>query len=232
MKYQSALMTSASGKIFGLVASRNKGGAYFRHKSIPVNPRTDLQQASRGRFGAASISWRTLTDEQRGAWSTWALLTPTKDVFGNATQLSGQQWYIKFNGVRSAIGLAAITVPPDTSGFASLGGEPVIVIDDGPSGSLTMGSGGTPVGAGAELGLYVGPAVSAGVSYYKGPYQFQMAATSATNEFAFASVPGYNLVAPVVGQRLPWRVTGVSSTADGQRLFQSLSGIVTVTEAA
>jgi hypothetical protein len=106
-------INDARGKIAGVVASKNKSGAYFRTKVTPANPRTTYQQAVRATFAQLSQDWsNTLTDSERGAWTTFAATFTVNDVFGNAIHLNGLNMYVRINAALTNAGLAILSLPP------------------------------------------------------------------------------------------------------------------------
>ena len=107
MKYVSAIMTAAAGKVRGLVASHNKGGTYFRGKTIPVNPNTPAQANARNRVALLISRFRAvLTASQRASWNVFAENTSVIDSLGNSMLLTGPNWYVKSNSIRQQGGLA------------------------------------------------------------------------------------------------------------------------------
>jgi hypothetical protein len=98
MKFQPLLGTDLSGSVGGIVASHNRGGAYFRNRAIPVNPNTPQQQAVRGFMATLTSLWNnTLTAVQRTAWDTYALNVPLADPLGNPRNVGGLGMYIRSN---------------------------------------------------------------------------------------------------------------------------------------
>lgn len=57
-----------SGKLSGMVFSRNKGGAYVRKFVTPTNPSTAKQRAVRERFAQRTHEFRTLPAETKSMW--------------------------------------------------------------------------------------------------------------------------------------------------------------------
>ena len=53
MLFRGTHLTDASGSLSGVTYSHNRGGAYTRNRSIPVNPNTVQQQAVRNAFSSA-----------------------------------------------------------------------------------------------------------------------------------------------------------------------------------
>lgn len=75
-----------SGKMGGIVFSRNKAGAYIRQYVIPPDPNTLAQQNARASFGSAAASWHNLTNAQKMQWQSFALsgFSPFKPSVGVA----------------------------------------------------------------------------------------------------------------------------------------------------
>ena len=92
-----ALVVAGSGKINGWVASRNRGGAYFRTKVTPLNPSTSAQQNARGILGSLSTQWSQLTEEQRLSFNNAVASFATTDIFGDIRNPSGINLFVKLN---------------------------------------------------------------------------------------------------------------------------------------
>lgn len=182
MKFKSQLVTVASGKLDGLVASHNKGGNYFRALAIPTNPNTSRQASVRGWFGSAVQAWTDLlSDSQRGAWNSYAQQTPVTNVFGDAIQLSGQQMYIRTVVVALQLG-RAITTVHDAPTINNTGEPPagLVTLNDGVIDAIGIDAtdlsvsvqvpGGTSDDG--DLLLQFGSPVNSGVTGVRGPFQF------------------------------------------------------------
>ena len=105
-----------SGKVAGGVYSRNKGGYYLKGFSMPLNPRSTAQVATRTRFGAAAGVWHSMTDIQKAQWNSYAA-THYKPKGGMITSIrSGFQAFVAlYNGALNAQQLArttTLTAPP------------------------------------------------------------------------------------------------------------------------
>lgn len=119
-------VAGASGSFGGVTASRNKGGAYFRRKGNPTNPRSTGQQTQRAQLANLTAAWKGLTAVQQQAWksaSESGQFTKT-DRLGKSRPLSASQLYTSLNLTLLASGLAAITTPP-----VNLPTVPNIVLD-------------------------------------------------------------------------------------------------------
>ncbi len=158
-------VSQASGKIGGTVYARNKGGNYSRNWVVPTNPQTSRQAAQRSLMALKSAAWRTLTDNQRDSWASWAGDNPILDRLGNSIVLSGAQAYNKINMNRTTAGdAAAQTVTPSAASFTA------DIIDTTSSLDINITSAffRVPLGAGAAASqimmTHISKPVSAGVS--------------------------------------------------------------------
>lgn len=102
------------GKVGGAVFSRNKGGAYMKAYTKPVNPNTPEQAAVRGLFGTLMSDWRALTAAERETWKKNAPSYPQTNKVGDTVFLSGSQLYAKANMTLIGAGLPRINnLPPN-----------------------------------------------------------------------------------------------------------------------
>lgn len=174
MKIIPALTGPMSGKLGGMVASRNRGGQYFRRKAVPVNPDSNRQSAVRSNFATLISYWNnTLTPAERDSWSQWAANTPRIDSLGQTHVLTGQNAFVGCNSLQLLAGLPII----DENTGAYNRGES-IVSTDGAFVNIP------PVGI--DLGVYYAASASANgntmvffglpqnksVNFYKGPYRY------------------------------------------------------------
>lgn len=98
MLFRPLLGTDLSGSVGGIVASHNRGGAYFRNRSIPVNPDTLPQQSVRSAVSQLSIAWGDdLTQVQRDGWEAYGAAVGVQNRIGDTIFLTGQQMYIRSN---------------------------------------------------------------------------------------------------------------------------------------
>ncbi len=113
MLFRPLLGTDLSGSVGGITASHNRGGAYFRNRSIPTNPDTTAQQAVRDAVSQLSSAWGDdLTQAQRDAWTTYGDNVGVQNRIGETIFLTGQQQYIRSNVPALQIGLARQDVAP------------------------------------------------------------------------------------------------------------------------
>lgn len=109
-----SILAPGSGKLGGIVWSRNKGGQYIRLRVVPTNPTSSRQQEVRGILATLSAAWESLTDSQRSAWESWAENNPLTNPLGQQYVRTGHQAYV---GINARLMDAAITViddPPAT----------------------------------------------------------------------------------------------------------------------
>ena len=86
-----------SGKCGGTVWQRNRYCQYSYPAFIPSNPRTPVQVAVRGTFGAVSARWRELTQEQRNLWKAVAKTKKSKPRLLQCGPLTGFLLFMKVN---------------------------------------------------------------------------------------------------------------------------------------
>jgi len=225
MKFTSSLGLTMSGSSGGCTASRNRGGQYFRRRSIPTNPNTTEQQTVRSAMTTLVAAWGALTAPQRAAWDTYATNTPGVDSLGQALVLTGQQSYIRCNTARIAAGESVV----DTAPIVFNRGEPVTSLTDlDVAGSTTAGIAGGASDDG-QLLVYVGRPVSVGRNFYKGPYRFMTSAAvssgGTSGSFGIAANDPYG-EAFAVGQRRP--VRGLIAYSDGRVsiAFEEIRGVI------
>lgn len=108
-----------SGKMAGVVFSHNSHGAYFRARSIPVNPQTDRQNLVRGMFADASSDWsQVLTTAQRTAWTAYGKSFELPGSLGQSYHLSGINAFNRTRVFRANAGGSQLNNAPVTLGEA------------------------------------------------------------------------------------------------------------------
>ena len=115
-----SLISDASGSFGGLVASHNRSGQYIRTRVRPTNPSSPAQVEVRVIFGNLAITWSTLTDDQRDAWTTYAINVPVTNRLGDPLTLTGHQMFVRNNAARIQAGLDRIDDGPTTFSTALL----------------------------------------------------------------------------------------------------------------
>lgn len=183
MKIIPALTGPMSGKLGGMVASRNRGGQYFRRKAVPVNPDSNRQTAVRSNFATLISLWNnSLSDADRASWTQWAANTPRIDSLGQTHILTGQNAFLGSNTLRLLAGLPmvnAISGPynrGETSNVsvAVFGNLPPVAVDI----SMTFSA---PASDDGDTLVFFGRPQNNSVNFYKGPWRFAEAVTFSTN---------------------------------------------------
>lgn len=174
MKIIPALTGPMSGKLGGIVASRNRGGQYFRRRSTPVNPNSQLQTEVRANFATLVSYWNNeLDDSERQTWALWAANTPRLDSLGQTHVLTAQNAFIGFNSLRIQ---ASLSILKENTGAYNRGeaiSAASISYVNGPPVELDLALtyGANPSAAGVTL-IYQGRPQNQTVNFYKGPYRF------------------------------------------------------------
>lgn len=215
MKYVSALLTAARGKVRGLVASHNKGGTYFRGKTIPTNPRSSGQVAARNRVSSLIARFRTtVSSSNQAGWATFALNVNVIDKLGNSILLTASNWYVKANAQRMVGSLAIVDIPPTTFALSTL--SPF-------TGTLTASAGTMVVGWSAAddwqsssttagVMFYASRPQNSTINYFISPYRFA-ARISSTNSSGTA-VLSLPFPAGTSGSKI--FLKAIASTTDGR----------------
>lgn len=232
MKFIPTIGGELSGSAGGIVASRNKGGAYLRRRAVPTNPNTIRQATARNRFASASQRWSQLTQANRDAWIAWATNNPTQDRIGQTITLSGQQAYVRAIALVQALTDTSIDEydnAPLLQGLLSAPvPDPTINVLTQDLGNITFGVLlNNPVDEGGTYGLFVSPPISPSIRFYKGPYQFMDSTTVALNAvnvgFSFAQTL---LPVPLAaGQARAVRIRGVSDSGRPSPDVQAIVGV-------
>jgi hypothetical protein len=205
-------VAAMSGKAGGTIASRNKGGAYFKQWVNPTNPNSSRQQEVRSSFAEFSTKWsNTLTQAQRDGWATFADQNPITDRFGDVLKMTGQNAYVRLNQRLRDAGLAELSAAPADQDVTDL--TSVTATVDNGLGGWSLDFLPTPLGADDYLIIKATPPVNAGVSYVKNLFrQIGVSAAAAASpldlqteyEAVFGAVP--------VGKKVVFQVFVIRST--------------------
>lgn len=202
MKVLPTMGSMYSGSLRGITASHNKGGLYFRGRTVPTNPNTGRQQLVRSIMNGLMQAWsEELSESQRQAWRDYAANVPVTDSLGQTMQLSGINWFVRANVPR----IQANSDLAGASGFVRVDQAPA-VFNTGPTiltvdsfeGDFTTPPGTVDLTATLDseavdnslVLLYVAPPQTPGVRFYKGPYQLAAGTTvlSGTTAVNFAAI--------------------------------------------
>jgi len=160
---------NVSGSIGGTTFGRNKGGAYARQKSSPVQPRTERQLEVRANLSVVSQAWRNLTAALRADWETWALNHPVLDVFGQSLKLSGMSAFCKIAADCLNIGLDQPTAPPPDP--TEVIPAPISAVATADDQTAVVTFDGNPAAADI-IALWATPGMSAGRAYVNSQLRF------------------------------------------------------------
>lgn len=161
-----AVVVAGSGKIGGHVASRNRGGAYFRTKVTPLNPRSTFQSVVRSTLSLISQQWRELTEAQRSAWNKAVADFKSTNIFGDIVNPSGFNLYQKLNNNILQVGGSMITDPPVPSTAGLIDTLSLTASTTAKSIAYTSGE-----DADSVMMLYATPPLSQGKSFVKSDYR-------------------------------------------------------------
>lgn len=158
-------VSQASGRVGGIIFSRNRGGLYMRNGSKPTVVTTPYAQNIKALTANFSAQWRNLTEAQREAWKEWATQNPVTNRLGQSRTLSGHQAYVKINVRLAAAGGSSLSMPP--LGIAPLGVLPTdVTFTTSPLAiSVAFAGGPTPENVAVQVLAYLSD--SPGVSYVR-----------------------------------------------------------------
>ncbi len=112
MLIKGSFISTASGKMGGIVARHNKGGLYLAAFQPPTDPDTPEQQVVRARFGGDSALFRQLTLAEQQSWINFGEASPRINALGDPRPISGVNAFISVNNNIVNAGGVAISVAP------------------------------------------------------------------------------------------------------------------------
>lgn len=175
MKFKPLLGTDLSGSVGGIVASHNRGGAYFRNRAIPVNPNTSFQQVVRGLMSSLSSLWlNLLTQIQRDAWDLYAENVLIPDTLGEPRNVGGLGMYVRSNLPRIQAVLARVDDAPSIFNLGDYT-APTITSITAATSIMLLAFDDTDAWANedaAALNVYTSRPQNPSVNFFKGPYRF------------------------------------------------------------
>ena len=173
VKFNSQIVSAASGSVGGCTFSRNRFGQYVRRRSMPVNPGSAEQNVMTAALSSLVASWKSLTLAAQTAWINYALNTPRTDSLGNPILLTGQQMYISLNTPRIQVGAPIVSTAPVVFGGAILT-PPSLTSLVAATGILTYTFNNTDTWATAVNGylvVFISRPQSPSTQFFKGPYR-------------------------------------------------------------
>lgn len=231
MLFKPILGTDLSGKVGGVVASHNKGGAYFRAAVIPTNPNSPQQQAVRNAVSLLSGMWNdALTVAQRNAWDVYAANVTITNRIGEQINISGLAHYVRSNVSRLQFGHARVDDGPSVF---NLGSHQAPSLTNASAGAQTVDLNFTvsPLTdpwaneVGGFLLLFLSRPQNQSINFFRGPYR----ATGSVTGDPIPPVSPSTFAVPfaiAAGQTLFGRA--VSTLADGRYSTSSFMQLVTV----
>lgn len=165
-------VAAISGSLAGTTFARNRGGAYMRNRTTPLNPNSPRQNFVRTTFAGLSNAWSTeLSQVQRDEWNQYAAQVPVQNRLGEQIFLTGINMYVRANsllldtgGIRRDDGPLEFTQGPSI--IPNLVVTAVTdIIDITDLGLFTPGS--------PDIGFLLsqGTTQQAGVSFFNGPFR-------------------------------------------------------------
>lgn len=225
MKFKSAMVTQVSGSIGGMTGSHNRGGMYFRARSVPTNPNTPQQQTTRASLGQLAIAWRMLTGINPILWDIYAANVPLTDPLGDPVTVSGINMFIRSNTPRLNVGLPVVDAGPSSYDLGEVG---ALSVTNATEAGQTVDLNFTDTDAWVDeddsaMLLYLSRPQGTSINYFKGPYRYagMVAGDSSTPPTTPETIAVPFPIAS--GQKIFWRVNVTRS--DG-RLSQSFRGYV------
>ena len=106
-----------SGKVGTTISVATRYGQTERQYVKPRDPKTQAQMRIRANLGRVAARWRTLTEEQRRAWTLAAQDARSRPRLGESARLTGCQLFIKINCARAALRLDQFEDPPKVPEF-------------------------------------------------------------------------------------------------------------------
>lgn len=178
MLFDSPIISRGSGSLAGITASRNRGGNYFRGRTMPTNPNTPYQQTVRSILAAGSALWAdTLTQAERDKWDLYALNVPLPNSLGAPINVGGVGMYQRSNVARLNTGDATLLRINDAPSIFDLGSftPPAVDAVAAAADTLDLSFDNTDEWANEDLAamtVAVSRPQNPGINFFKGPYRF------------------------------------------------------------
>lgn len=229
-----SLAVAASGKMSGIVFTRNRAGAAVRAWAKPINPQTTFQQTERSLTAAFAQNWRGLTESQRLGWNALANTGLTyRNRLGEPFRPSGINIYVQFNINLFLAGQATITAAPNP--LPSVVG---MVMDDvtvlvGTTSALAPASqvlapAVKTVPAGTTLLVFASAPLSPGKTYIKSQMRLignvASAANTTTNDLWTLYTARFGT--PGVGAKVKFHYTPINNTSGQAGIPSSAENLV------
>jgi hypothetical protein len=167
------MIAEIRGSVGGSTFARNRGGAYVRNRSVPLNPQTTNQVAVRTLFGIFAQRFSdTLTASQRDAWEQYAANVLLPNSLGESRQVTALNHYIRSNTLLSLTNQSLVDDAPTqfTTGPTI---EPTITLDATADTLSFTDLGDYTPSTDGTIGVYTsqGDPQQPGVNFYKAPFR-------------------------------------------------------------
>jgi hypothetical protein len=220
------MFAGISGKLNGSVFSSNRSGAYVRSNARPTNAQTAAQVTARNLLATYAQKWKTLTEEQRLAWTNAAPQYTQSNFFKDGETPTGNVLFTKLNINTSIAGGSELTTPPLKVPATQISDFTIEAAEV--ASTLTIGLTPSSVPVGMALQVDATACLSAGISNAKSKFRTIAVLPSGTDltesllsqyEAKFGSL--------VAGQKLFVRVKMINKTSGDVSLPLTASIIVT-----
>jgi len=229
MKIKSQILSQASGSLGGLTAAHNRGGLYFRARTIPTNPATLQQSVVRSAMADLNNRWvNTLTAAQRIAWEVYANNVLLTDTLGEPRAVTALNMYQRSNVVAVQNSLTVVDDAPaifDTGGPGDFddGSSTITAASDELSLAFYVGDDWVDE-TGAHMIVSCSRPQNASVNFFKGPFRV-VGTIAGDNSSAPTSPQTYTLpFAASAGQKV--FVQTRVRRADGRLTLPFRAGII------
>lgn len=214
-----------SGKLNGSVFSSNRSGAYVRSNAKPTNAQTAAQTTARNLLASYAQKWKTLTEEQRLAWTNAAPQYTKSTFFKDGVVPTGNILFTQLNINISIAGGTELTTPPVKTPATAISDFAVNVFSL--AGSLELNLTPTTVPVGMALQIDATACMSPGISNAKSKFR-TITILSSGNDISddLMSVYTAKFGAPVVGQKAFFRVRMINKATGDVSLPLTASIIV------
>lgn len=166
------MVADIRGSVGGVTFARNRGGAYARNRTAPLNPQSPRQVAVRTILAQLATAWTiTLTQAQRDAWELYADNVPLPNSLGELRKVSGLAMYVRTNSLIIDTGGLRLDAAPT---IFTLGNTvtPTVTISAGTdTGSVTALAGVDLLTEDVRLLFQQGTPQNQGVGFFKSPFR-------------------------------------------------------------
>lgn len=210
-----AMVADVRGSIGGTVFSRNRGGAYVRNRTTPLNPQSVRQVEVRSTLADLAQRWATqLTQAQRDAWDLYAENVLLPNSLGDPRKVSGLNMYVRSNSLLADTESTMVDDGPTTF---TLG--PTIVPSlslDATDNEVTITDLGSYDLADGAVNMLIqqGTPKNGGVQFFKSPFR-RVGSANAVETTAEPPYGPFSLAFPVVAGQAVWMRTA-TVTDDGR----------------